>query len=237
MKQHEVRRSIAQANSDDLRAALTVLLAVHGSPVFGAAKTVEHEVAALSALRILGYLPEDCDEYVLIEQLRVTRSKARSLLYQQALRSAEAAPEDELRALLTSPRLYRDASSGLFLIDVPSPLTLDRLKSRVRSLGHVSDGSFAAGVAKLPGEALSALVEDLIPKDARDAIYRTMVKKGLTDRSLRGVVVSVLTQSAMKVAGHAGEEFARATADSVRDAIAALFKGAVDLARLESVDD
>lgn len=42
-------------------AALKDLLASHAAPVFGAAKVVEHEVAAFRALQRLGYLPTKPD--------------------------------------------------------------------------------------------------------------------------------------------------------------------------------
>jgi hypothetical protein len=49
--------------------------------VFGAAKTVEHEIAALNALKAIGYISQDADEFDLVEKLRITKSKARLLLY------------------------------------------------------------------------------------------------------------------------------------------------------------
>jgi len=57
------------------------LVKSHASPVFDAVKVVKYEVAALDALRMLGYLATDTDEYGLVEGLCVTKTKARSLLY------------------------------------------------------------------------------------------------------------------------------------------------------------
>jgi hypothetical protein len=55
---------------------LDLLLAPHTSPVFGAAKSVEHQVAALNALKCLGYLTDNADEFELVKNMRVTKPKA-----------------------------------------------------------------------------------------------------------------------------------------------------------------
>jgi len=65
-----------------LKDALSCLLHVHASPVFGAAKKIEHEVAAIKALQRLGAISPEPDKYELVIALRVTKAKARSLLYQ-----------------------------------------------------------------------------------------------------------------------------------------------------------
>ena len=74
-------RSIEKASSRQLQEALRFLLQPHAAPVFGAAKTVEHEVAALQALKVLGVIRPAADEFDLVESLRVTKTKARSLIY------------------------------------------------------------------------------------------------------------------------------------------------------------
>lgn len=77
---------IEQASEEKLREALKILLKPHATPVFGAAKAIEHEVAALSALKILEFIDASSDDFTLVEKLRITKSKAWSLLYQAALR-------------------------------------------------------------------------------------------------------------------------------------------------------
>lgn len=237
MRKELLEQVIANASAHELRAAIRELMSVHATPVFGAARTVEHEVAALRALRILKFLPSDVDEYGLVESLRVTKQKARGLLYQEALRTEVADPEAELRDLLTSPRIHRDPGSKFFLVDVPSPLTLDRLRSRVRGMGFLTDGSFSAGVARLPEAALVALVADLIPPESQNAIRKMMVKRGVTNASFGGVVMAALKQVAGKAVGAAGEEVVGAAASSVCDAIGRVFEARVDVSWLNSVGD
>ena len=77
---------LANKSEAQLKAALEQLLAAHTLPVFGAAKQVEHEVAALRALKMLGALPDNADEYTLVTTLRITKAKARNLLNEDAMR-------------------------------------------------------------------------------------------------------------------------------------------------------
>lgn len=86
--------SISQATEVQLREALRLMLRPHAFPVFGAARTIEHEVAALNALKVLGNIKANADEFELVETLRVTKSKARALLYQAALRNGKPLTED-----------------------------------------------------------------------------------------------------------------------------------------------
>lgn len=80
MHTEKLKELLQQAAPDIKHRALEIFLAPHTSPVFGAAKSVEHEVAALNALKLLGYLTNNADEFELVESLRVTKPKARALL-------------------------------------------------------------------------------------------------------------------------------------------------------------
>lgn len=74
MLKKKFHHAIQAATADRLRSALHLLLRPHAEPVFGAAKTVEHEVAALNALKTLGYIGHAADEFDLVERLRATKS-------------------------------------------------------------------------------------------------------------------------------------------------------------------
>lgn len=109
--------SISQATDVQLREALLLMLRPHAFPVFGADRTIEHEVAALNALKVLGNIKANADEFELVENLHVTKSKARSLLYQAALRTVEsdAAVNTALGNALKTTQVVRDGS--LYLIE------------------------------------------------------------------------------------------------------------------------
>lgn len=81
-----IQAHLANKSEAQLKAALEHLLAAHTLPAFGTAKQVELEDAALGALRTLGALPDNTDEYALVTTLLITKAKARNLLNEDAMR-------------------------------------------------------------------------------------------------------------------------------------------------------
>lgn len=202
-KLHEHLLNAAPAMKDQ---ALNLLLAPHTSPVFGAAKSVEHEVAALNALKLLGYLTDSADEFELVESLRITKPKARALLYQAALRkpTTDAQINQDLRELLRSPLLAVDGD--FYMIEVPQPLTMDRLRQRVRKLRFLSDGTFSGSVARIKRPALAALIEDLIDRNDQAKVFKELKKAGYEGTDPRSVINALLKKTGSRLAGQVGEE-------------------------------
>lgn len=220
---HVVAR-IKKQSPESLAEIVRILLAPHASPVFGAAKVVEHEVAAFNALRSIGYLSIAPDEYELVEKLRCTRVKARNLLYQVALRESTDSQDvdEELRAVFSSARIARDGD--MFLIEIPQPLTMDRLRNKVRSLGYLSDGSFSGSIAKVPERAIVALLSDLVDDESKSAVREQFVHQGLTDTSFKGVAKDVLKRYASQFGGNA----ASSAVENFAPVFGELLKGSVD---------
>lgn len=217
MNSLEIETLIAQAGPKACAEALRDLLVPHFAPVFGAAKLVEHEVAAFRALKLLGYLPAQPDEYDLVMALRVTKVKARSLLYQVALRTKtnHAETDAALQQLLSQPRVSKDGDK--VFIEVADPLLMDQLRQRIRQLNFISDGSFSGSIAKLPIPALSALIADLIPVDQRVAVCKQLKEQGVRGDDLQGMITAVVGQLGKRVAGSAGERVAEQIGDNLAD--------------------
>jgi len=227
MTTNKLEQLIHAAPPDVVAKALSILFAPHSNPVFGASKTVEHEVAAINAMSLLGYLGQNPDEFELVEKLRVTKSKARSLLYQVALRqkSSTESELEELRRILTNPRIAIDGE--FYLIEVPQPLTMDRLRHRVRQLGYLTDGSFAGSVARIKRPALAALIEDLVPDSKRAEIIKGLRQVGYQGTDARSVITAMLKKAGSKVAGQVGEDLV----GNVGESVAALLSQAWDRLR------
>jgi len=97
-----IQALLAQLSHAVLELMFCSLLSPHFQPIFGSSKLVEHELAAFRAFQrawLLGVDP--VDEFALVKHLRVTRTKARNLLYAVALREVEA----ELNIYLRLQRL------------------------------------------------------------------------------------------------------------------------------------
>lgn len=217
--------AVNNADEGRSRKALKILLDSHASPIFGAAKTIEHEVAALNALKVLGYIQENADEYDLIEKLRITKTKARSLLYQVALRQTDSKESEivsSIKKILENGQILRD--NNFYMIEVSDPLTMDRLRKRIRSAGNLSDRSFSDSIAKLSEKALTELVKGLLPEDQRKEIEKKLIDSGLPDDTFTGFIKSILNGVAERYAGEVGvrisskigEEFRKLYADPAR---------------------
>jgi hypothetical protein len=139
------------------------------------------------------------------------------LLYQAALRTEddESLINQALCKALATTQVLRDGV--MYLIEVPDPLTMDRLRKRVRTYGFVSDGTFAGSIAKIPEGALIRLVEELIPEKQKSEITRQLIKGGLPDKTIAGALKAVLATVGKKVAGELGDQAGKAIGDEIGD--------------------
>lgn len=232
-----LRHALAEASPDTKTEVLELLLSAHALPVFGAAKAIEHEVAAFLALQRLGLLAEQPDEYELVMTLRITKAKARNLLYQVALRRRQGRSETNaaLRLLLSQPRVAKDGDK--ILIEVPDPLLMDSLRQRVRQLGFISDGSFSGSIAKVPTAALAALVTDLIPSADQTAIKDKLRAQGIQGDDLASMISAVLGQFGKRVAGSMGERVAEQIGSKLGDFLGDVASSAFDWVRGTGLGD
>lgn len=208
---------VQKASSDRTQAALLALLTPYFRPTFGAGKTVEHEVSVLRALELLGVVPARATELDLVMTLRVTRAKARALLYQVQLADVHnlAALDDHVREVLAHPRLgqlgSRDGGPVVWLLDVPFPLVADRIRQLVRQEGFISDSSFSPTLIKLSSNAYGAVVASLIPLPKRDALLaearRSLKASEATD--LGSIFGDVFCHLGKQIAGELGGRLAQ----------------------------
>ena len=138
-----IQAKMAQLPRADLELICCTLLSPHFQPVFGSSKLIEHEVAAFRSLQRSGLLGVDpVDEFALVKHLRVTRAKARNLLYAVALREVGSELNIQLRLqqLLLHPRIHLDPSSRC----VRSKLLIHLRWMRCESFCAIKDSSVMA---------------------------------------------------------------------------------------------
>lgn len=158
----DIHALLSDKSEAQLNAALERVLVAHTVPVFGAANQVEQEGAALRALKTLGALPDSADEYTVATNLRITKTKARNLLYLDALRTLTSIQQIYDASCVRHPtRGNQGRRSHRF--QGARPLLMNALRHRVRQFGFPSDGSFAGRIARLPQRALAALIKDFLP--------------------------------------------------------------------------
>jgi hypothetical protein len=153
-----IEQCIQQADEKKIRNTLVTVLSSALDPAFCAVPKRELELSLLDALIDVSYLSDDPSVYDLVQGLRVTRAKARSLLYDRELRRQSPASLDNMaKQALSSPLLQnQEYAVGL---DIENPYLADHIRASLRHLGHTSDGSFSPNLIRLSPAAAAALIE------------------------------------------------------------------------------
>lgn len=195
---------IDQAGDERRRQALRTLLEGFMNPAFGTLPKAEIELLMLNLLVELGAVKPEPTAYELVSSLRITRAKARKLIYERELRRLSPADLDGLvRELLKRPLIQKDGE--LFVLEVENPLVSDHLRAKVQALGYITDGSFSPTLVKLPLDAIVALIEHYLTKEQCAAVKRALVAAGAPDGSFKGVVKALLRKVGAKIAADTGE--------------------------------
>lgn len=209
-----LQQRLAALPDAQAKALLGELLQAYTQPVFGALPKAELELAMLRAMQGLGLLPDQPTLYELIATLRVTRAKARALLYALELRRSDAAQLDaRLKTLLRAPLLLKQGE--LFGLEIENPLLADHLKDRLQRLGHASDGSFSPTLVTLKLEALVALLQSFVAEQDQDTLRQALIKAGAPNTSFTGLLTAGLKKLGAKLAEEAGAAAAEKLSDTL----------------------
>jgi len=200
----DLEQIIREAGDARAASAMKALLERFLDPAFGALPKSEIELLILGALEEVGAISGEPSVYELVSKLRVTRTKARNLIYERELRRLTLDELDSrVRNLLKRPIIQK--AGDQFVLEVENPLVSDHLRSKVQALGHISDGSFSPTIVKLPLDAVVTLIEFYIPGEQRGPVKAALVAAGAPDTSFKGVLKAVLKKVAGKVASDTGE--------------------------------
>jgi hypothetical protein len=219
----DIAKQLANLDEATAKGVLQGLLEGCVNPAFGSLPKTEVELLVLNALQRIGAIAETPGIYELVSKLRVTRAKARRLIYDLELRRSSVDDLDRrLKELLKRPLIQKNGD--LFVLEVESPLLSDHLRARVQQLGHVTDGSFSPNIVKLGLDAMTALIGSLLTDADKEAVRRALVRAGAPDTSFAGVLKASLKKLATKVAADTGE----ALMDKVSDYLAPLLDAGID---------
>lgn len=200
----DINEIIQGTDENIVKDALAYFLTTYTNPAFGALPKNEVELIVLNVLEQLNAIGTEPEVYELVSKLRVNRSKARGLIYDRELRrSSESDLNEKVKILLKRPLIQKDGEQ--FILEVENPLVSDHLRSKVQKLGYVSDGSFSPSIVKLGLDAISALIESLLPNEEKENIRQALINAGAPDTSLRGVLKATFKKIAQKLASDTGE--------------------------------
>lgn len=200
----DLEKIIRDAGDEHRTHGLHTFLEKFLNPAFGALPKSEIELLVLNLLVDLKIIKTEPTIYDLVTTLKVTRAKARKLIYERELRRlSEVELDDHVKELLKRPLIQKQGE--LFILEVENPLVSDHLRAKVQQLGYVSDGSFSPSLVKLPLDAIVSLIELYLTQTQRSEVQKALIAAGAPDNSFKGVVKAVLKKVGAKIAASSGE--------------------------------
>lgn len=216
-----INNKIDDLESGEVSRVFKELLKEYIKPAYGAMSKRDFDIMLFMKLQELEVIAKTPEIYDVVSSLKVTRAKARNLIYESKLRtSTENDLENELKELVSSPILKDGDKVSL---EIGNPYLADYLRSKLRNLNHITDGSFSNELLKMTVDAYTDLFISLLPdgrKDIEKALIRSGAKK---DTSLKSIVKSIVEKLAKKALGDIGD----AVVGNVSDYLKPIIEGQI----------
>ncbi len=162
----DIIKKIDSASEKEIKKVFKDLMKDYLTPAFGAISKRDFDILLFIKFQELGIFSKDPEIYDIVTSLKVTRSKARNLLYESKLRNtSEEELDKELRNLIKSPIFLKD--NDKIAIEIGNPFLIDHLRARLKKIGYITDGSFSNELIKLTKKAYISLFEEMLPKEKK----------------------------------------------------------------------
>ena len=201
MKDAQIMVTISSLSNDKLSSAICKFICAYTEPSLGSMSKHDIDLLMFETMVSLDLIKEDASIYEIMRDLKVTRSKARSLIYEYKLRKTEneEALKVELEKIMEKPLLSNQSSS--VQLEVDNPYLIDYIRNELKKLGYVTDGSFHAELVKMSAEAFAELYEKTISDKTKKEINEQLIKLGVKkDTSLKAILPKLLTGVAKSMA-------------------------------------
>lgn len=219
-----IHNCIKNIPAEKAKETLTVFISKYCEPAFGTMSKRDFEILMFMQLQELGIISLQPEIYDIVTLLKITRTKARNLLYEANLRRSDLQNQDEqLRQLLLNPVFIKDGDK--IGIEIGDPFLVDHLKARLKKLKHITDSSFSTELIKMSVDAYTDLFESLLPETSKDSINKALIDIGAKDdTSIKGLIKGWLMKLGGKIADNAGSKMA----EQLSGYLGILIEGSVD---------
>jgi hypothetical protein len=220
---------IEALNAQEAKEALIKIFRGYLNPAFGALPKRENEIIMFQALQELKIFDKNPDLYSLLSSLRITRGKARTLLYESNLRQ-DFDLELELLEILKKPVLLKE--NDKVCLEIDNPLLIDHLKHVLKELGHITDGSFSPDLVKLTPDAYKKLLNNKFDKISKKELKKALIECGAEkELTVKSILTSVLKKVGKKVADDAGDKAGEYIGDYLGELFDSGFKIAAEFVK------
>jgi len=221
----DINQIIEDTDEAALREALKQFLSEFTRPAFGSLPKREIELIVFRMLREIGAVQQGASLYDLMTDLRITRAKASSLLFDIEVRKFgddTGLLDDQLKDALINTRFTKDGD--YFVLEIQNPLLNAHLKDRLQRLNHVSDTSFNSAIVRMPLSAATDLIEYLVEADRLEQIRQSLIAAGAPDTSVKGVLLAATKKLGSKILGNVADGLV----DDASAYMTPIFRGAID---------
>lgn len=224
----DILERIQELDSDKCKKAFVLIMKEFLTPAYGSIPKRDLEISIFQHLQSLGVIEKNPELYSLVADLKVTRSKARNLLYDAKIRSTTSSDLDlELKSLLMNP-IFLDEGDKKISLEIENPYLIDHFRSRLKSLRYITNQNFSPELITLTIEAYAALIESEISDDLRKKTWAALIKSGAKQEvNFKSVLVGVLKKLGTKIADQAGDQLA----ESAGEYIGPLIDGSIETIR------
>lgn len=204
----EILKKLDEITSEEVKTAFKELLHDYLVPSYGSISKRDFDILLFIKLQKLGIFKKNPEIYEIVSELKVTRAKARNLLYESKLRqTSKSELDEELKEILKTPIFLKD--NDKIGIEIDNPYLIDHLRDKLKQLNHITDGSFSPELVRLTTDAYVSLFESCLPEDSKEKIKQAFVDIGAkADTSLKGVLKGALKKLGSKIADDAGGQLA-----------------------------
>jgi hypothetical protein len=196
-------------------------------PSFGSMTKSEIDLLVFSLLFEVGAIAQTESLYTIARHLRITPSRARTLKMRAQLRDTTQTEEHLRRRIVECLSHARFAKEGaLVMFGVEDPLLQEDIGARLKKIGATADSSFNREIVRIQIDAFVDFIADLLPDDRRELVRKALIKAGMDDTSLKGVLLGALAKLADKIAGRAAGALAKEVGELAGAGIKVLFGSA-----------
>ncbi|MBQ6277766.1 MAG: hypothetical protein IJK62_13805 [Bacteroidales bacterium] len=179
-----------EIDSKKIYNALDKIVQKYTEPAFGTLSKKELDIVMFNALYELGLIDKKTqdikrlDVYNVMTKLKVTKTKAKSLIDESSLRKMDNFDfEEQVTKLLEDEMIIVDGNK--ICLEVENPVLMEYIKSELKKEKHITDGSFSPEIVKLSIPAYLCLCEkfaethlERLKKKLRDSGVETPLSDG-----------------------------------------------------------
>lgn len=219
---NEAIKKLKAIDAEKTKKAFIDLLKAYLQPAYGSMSKRDFDILLFMKLQELGVFSKNPEIYDLITQLRVSRGKARNLLYESKLRQSSSEELDrELKYILINPIFSKQENK--ICLEIDNPFLKDHLRAKLKELRFTTDGSFSKEIITLSMEAYATLFESFLSDEIQKETKEKLTTQGiLRDTSLTNLIKEIIKNLLVKYTQDSGNQL-------IEEHLSPLLKGKIDL--------